>query len=275
MKYLNYSMPIKIFISHSSDDKDIVHQVVEKLGKNGILVDEYVFETGERTEEEIDIAIKKSGVFCLLISQSSMNKDWVKREIVKVKSIIDDGGNIKFLPLIIDEAINHSYKPIPQWIRDEYNLRERFSHPTFLARKIEEELNKLRWEQFPHIKERETIFAGRDNDMAKLRELFAYSDMLRKRAVVVSGIPDGIGRRRLLMEFIKVVNPNKKETHSPLSIGISRDKSIEDFILSLNSLLLCEGNENIVQFISTATREEKIDKAINMISIICSQTILR
>ena len=107
-------MPIKIFISHSSDDKDIVHQVVEKLGKNGILVDEYVFETGERTEEEIDIAIKKSGVFCLLISQSSMNKDWVKREIVKVKSIIDDGGNIKFLPLIIDEAINHSYKPIPQ-----------------------------------------------------------------------------------------------------------------------------------------------------------------
>lgn len=73
------------------------------------------------------------------------------------------------------------------------------------------------------------------------------------------------------MEFIKVVNPNKKETHSPLSIGISRDKSIEDFILSLNSLLLCEGNENIVQFISTATREEKIDKAINMISIICSQ----
>ena len=53
MKYLNYSMPIKIFISHSSDDKDIVHQVVEKLGKNGILVDEYVFETGERTEEEI------------------------------------------------------------------------------------------------------------------------------------------------------------------------------------------------------------------------------
>lgn len=271
MKHLNYSMPIKIFISHSSDDKDLVHQVVEKLGKNGILVDEYVFETGERTEQEIDIAIKSSGVFCLLISQSSMNKDWVKKEIVKVKSIIDGGGNIKFLPLIIDEAINHSYKLIPQWIRDEYNLRERFSHPTFLARKIEEELNKLRWEQFPHVKERETIFAGRDYDMAKLRELFAYSDMLRRRAVVVSGIPDGIGRRRLLMEFIKVVNPNKKETHSPLSIGISKDKSIEDFILSLNSLLLCEGNENIVQFISTATREEKIDKAINMISIICSQ----
>ena len=117
-------MPIKIFISHSSDDKDLVHQVVEKLGKNGLIVDEYVFETGERTEQEIDIAIKSSGVFCLLISQSSMNKDWVKKEIVKVKSIIDDGGNIKFLPLIIDETINHSYKLIPQWIRDEYNLRE-------------------------------------------------------------------------------------------------------------------------------------------------------
>lgn len=33
MKHLNYSMPIKIFISHSSDDKELVHQVIEKLGK--------------------------------------------------------------------------------------------------------------------------------------------------------------------------------------------------------------------------------------------------
>lgn len=271
MKQLNYSFPIKVFISHSSDDKKLVHQVVEKLGKNGIIVDEFVFETGERTEQEIDIAISNSGVFCLLISQSSMNKNWVRREIVKVKSVIDDGGNIKFLPLIIDESIDYSYKSIPQWIRDEYNLREKFSHPIFLARKIEEEINKLRWEQYPHIKERETIFAGRDYDMAKLRERFAYSDMLQRRAVVVSGIPDGIGRRRLLMEFIKIINPNKKETHTPLSIGLSKDKSIEDFILSLNSLLLCDGNEDIVQFVSTATREQKIEKAVSLISLICSQ----
>lgn len=271
MKQLNYSFPIKVFISHSSDDKKLVHQVVEKLGKNGIIVDEFVFETGERTEQEIDIAISNSGVFCLLISQSSMNKNWVRREIVKVKSVIDDGGNIKFLPLIIDESIDYSYKAIPQWIRDEYNLREKFSHPIFLARKIEEEINKLRWEQYPHIKERETIFAGRDYDMAKLRERFAYSDMLQRRAVVVSGIPDGIGRRRLLMEFIKIINPNKKETHTPLSIGLSKDKSIEDFILSLNSLLLCDGNEDIVQFVSTATREQKIEKAVSLISLICSQ----
>ncbi len=271
MKLSNYYRLPKIFISHSSDDKKLVRQVVEKLGKNGITIDENTFETGEKTEQEIDIAIKNSGVFCLLISKSSMSKEWVKKEIRKVKSIIDDGGNIKFLPLIIDETINHSYKFIPQWIKDEYNLREHFSHPVFLARKIEEELNRLRWENFPRIKERETLFAGRDHDMAKLRELYAYSNMLKIRAIIVSGIPDGIGRRRLLTEFIKIVNPNKKETHIPLSIGINKDKSIEDFILSLNSLLLHEENENIVQFISTATREEKIEKAICMLSIICSQ----
>ena len=37
---------INIFISHSSDDKELVRGVIEILGNNGITVDEYVFESG-------------------------------------------------------------------------------------------------------------------------------------------------------------------------------------------------------------------------------------
>ena len=58
---------INIFISHSSADKELVRAVVEILGNNGITVDEYVFESGERTEDEINISIENSGIFCLLI----------------------------------------------------------------------------------------------------------------------------------------------------------------------------------------------------------------
>jgi hypothetical protein len=47
---------INIFISHSSADKELVRAVVEILGNNGITVDEYVFESGERTEDEINIS---------------------------------------------------------------------------------------------------------------------------------------------------------------------------------------------------------------------------
>ena len=271
MRHFKQQNPIKIFISHSSDDKSLVHKVVERLGKNGIIVDEYSFETGERTEDEINLAINNSGVFCLLISMSAMSKEWVKKEILIVKSLIESGKEIKFLPLIIDEKIDYSYKEIPQWVKDEYNLREKYAQPIFLARKIEEEINKLRWEQYPNLKIRETLFAGRDYDMAKLREIYANSNLLLRRAVIISGIPDGIGRRRLLVEFINKINPNRKETHTPLSIGIKRDQSIEDFILALNSLLLFEGNEELVKFLSTATREQKTAKAIRMLSYICSR----
>lgn len=271
MGYFNQTHPIHVFISHSSNDKDLVRKVIDRLGKNGVIVDEYSFESGERTKEEINIAIKNSGVFCLLISESSMQKEWVKDEILIAKSLIDSGKEIKFLPLIIDESIDYTYKKIPQWIKDEYNLREKYAHPIFLARKIEEEINKLRWEQYPNIKIRETLFAGRDVDIAKLREIYANSNFLLRRAVVVSGIPDGIGRRRLLTEFIKTINPNKKDTHIPLSIGIKKDQSIEDFILALNSLLLLDGNEELVKFLSSADREQKISKAVTMISFICSR----
>ena len=101
---------INIFISHSSADKALVRTVVEILGNNGITVDEYVFESGERTEDEINISIENSGIFCLLISESSMGKDWVLKEIAKYKSIIDSGKKMKFLPLIREFGIRKSSK---------------------------------------------------------------------------------------------------------------------------------------------------------------------
>lgn len=249
---------INIFISHSSNDKPLVRKVVELLGNNGITVDEYVFESGERTEDEINHAIDRAGIFCLLISESAMSKDWVLKEISIYKSIIDSGRKMKFLPLIIDDAIEYSYSKIPEWIRTEYNLRDKFTSPVFIARKLEEELNKLRWDEFPAIRERELVFAGRDNDMAAIRERYSNSSFKKRKAVIVSGIPDGIGRRRFLVEFIKILDRNKKETYQPISLALDRDDSIEDFIIRLNSLVLYKDNEEIIKFVATKDKAEKI-----------------
>jgi len=231
---------INIFISHSSNDKPLVRKVVELLGNNGITVDEYVFESGERTEDEILQAIERAGIFCLFISESSMGKDWVLREVAIYKSIIDGGRKMKFLPLIIDNNIDFSYSKIPVWISSEYNLRDKFTSPVFIARKLEEELNKLRWDEYPQIRERELIFAGRDNDMAAIREKYSNSSFKKRKAVIVSGIPDGIGRRRFLVEFIKTLDRNKKDAYQPVSLALDRNDSIEDFIIRLNSLVLCK-----------------------------------
>ena len=253
--------PISIFISHSSSDKDLVHNTIEILGANGISVDEYVFESGEKTEDEINLAIDNAAIFCLLISKSSMGKDWVLKEISRYKENIYRRKNIKFLPLIIDESIDHDYEKIPIWITEEYNLREKFLNPVFLARKLEEELNKLRWSLFPKIRERELLFAGRDHDMARLREKFSDANYRNRRALIVSGIPDGIGRRRFLVEFINTMESNRKASYQPVSIAIDRDDSIEDFIMRINSLTLSYGNESLIEKLSILSRAEKIELA--------------
>lgn len=262
---------INIFISHSSNDKPLVRKVVELLGNNGITVDEYVFESGERTEDEILQAIERAGIFCLFISESSMGKDWVLREVAIYKSIIDGGRKMKFLPLIIDNNIDFSYSKIPVWISSEYNLRDKFTSPVFIARKLEEELNKLRWDEYPQIRERELIFAGRDNDMAAIREKYSNSSFKKRKAVIVSGIPDGIGRRRFLVEFIKTLDRNKKDAYQPVSLALDRNDSIEDFIIRLNSLVLCKDNEEIIRFVATKDKVEKLSLCNTLLQKIFDQ----
>lgn len=259
---------ITVFISHSSDDKDLLHKVVELLGKNAIAIDEYVFESGERTEDEINLSIDNAGAFFLLLSETSIGKEWVKREIARIKNIIDQKGDEKFIPLIIDDRLDYLNTKIPKWIRDEYNLREKYTNAIFLARKISEEINKLKWNQYPSIKERDLTFDGRENDIAKLKETYYRSDIQKNRAVLVSGIPAGIGRRRLLTEFVKIIDKNKKDTYQPLSLDLDKDNSIEDFVLHLHSLLLSDTNESILSFLNSATQDDKISYAQKLLNTI-------
>ena len=81
-------------------------------------------------------------------------------------------------------------------------MRNIYIQPPFLARKIEEEVNKLIWEQCPDIRQDERVFVGRDTEIERLREKYLQRNLKDRKAVIVSGIPDGIGRRRLLTEFI-------------------------------------------------------------------------
>lgn len=262
---------VKVFISHSSDDKEYVDSLINIVGKNGVVVDKYCFESGERTLEEIVKGIDGSGIFALLMSRSSLAKDWVKKEIKLIKQHIDNGSLKKFKPYIIDDSIDYSYGDIPEWIKDEYNLRAIYSKPPFLVRKIEEELDKLRWEQYPEIEQKEKTFVGRDSDIGKLRQKYLQNDLKLRKAVVVSGIPDGIGRRRLITEFIRKIDTNKEETYKPFSIALDRENSIEDFLLRLNNLFLFVDNEEMTAFAATAGKELKFKKTIEFLSFMAEK----
>lgn len=241
---------IKAFISHSSDDALYVDVLINLIGKNSLVVDRFCFESGERTIDEIIKSIDNSAIFIVLLSRSSLDKDWVKKELAIIKKYIDSGVLKRFKPYIIDDTISYKYEKIPEWIKEEYNLRNIYIQPPFLARKIEEEVNKLIWEQCPDIRQDERVFVGRDTEIERLREKYLQRNLKDRKAVIVSGIPDGIGRRRLLTEFIRKIDTNKDETYDPFSVAMEEDDSIEDFIIQLNNLFFFERNEDLLQRIS-------------------------
>lgn len=98
---------IKAFISHSSDDALYVDVLINLIGKNSLVVDRFCFESGERTIDEIIKSIDNSAIFIVLLSRSSLDKDWVKKELAIIKKYIDSGVLKRFKPYIIDDTISY------------------------------------------------------------------------------------------------------------------------------------------------------------------------
>ena len=140
---------MKCFLSHSSKDKGhYVAQVAVKLAQN-IEYDEFTFEEGMGNFEEILLALERSDIFVLFISENSLNSDWVRREITEAKIRLDAGTLKRFFPIVIDLKITHRDPRIPQWISDNYNLRP-IAKPTIAAKRIRERLVEASWKSHPY-----------------------------------------------------------------------------------------------------------------------------
>ena len=71
----------KIFLSHSSKNKDYVRPIFEYFGKDRSVFDEMTFEYGMKTIDEIFSGIDSSDIFVIFISNDSLNSKWVSEEL--------------------------------------------------------------------------------------------------------------------------------------------------------------------------------------------------
>lgn len=106
---------IKAFISHSSEQKEFVLDLVEVLGRDYCIVDCYNFNSAYQTLNEIYNKIEQSTVFVLLLSKASLKSDWVEKEIKYAKEKLEPRCLDCFWPFIIDE--NLSINECPEWMR--------------------------------------------------------------------------------------------------------------------------------------------------------------
>lgn len=110
----------KVFISHSSQDKDffvrpLVDKLKKSLGEDRLVYDELTFESGAKSIEEIQRTIEATDLFVILLSRNSLSSEWVQQEILWAKNLDSNFlDEQRIMPVIIDD-ITKDYEEIPEW----------------------------------------------------------------------------------------------------------------------------------------------------------------
>lgn len=258
----------KVFLSHSSKDKEsyvsiVAEKLIKHIGEESVILDEISFQPGRRTIEEIERGLNETDLFVIFLSQSSLSSEWVKKELFKANVLWKKEKLIQICPIIIDEAIKYDNPLIPEWLKENYNLRY-ISRPTKAEQIINQRMIELSFEKHPRLKERKEIFVGRNNLISRFEERMDDFEKGKPVCVVATGI-HSIGRKTLLKHCIFKCNITKDSYPFPM-INLSYAESIEDFILKISGLGFSK--EIVLNGLMKKTLDEKIDIIAKMLCAI-------
>lgn len=238
---------IKCFLSHSSRDKEpYVRAVASKIRREAKVFDEETFEDGMSPLEEILSGLDESALFVIFISSNSLESDWVKKELVRAKLLLDQKQLERIYPIIIDPTVDHTDVRIPQWMKDSLNIQPVLKS-AIAARKINARLTEISWKFHPRLKERREIFVGRNDPIKKIEERLDDFSRSTPAALVVAGLPS-IGRKALIQHAAKKSNLIRDSYEFPI-VSLSQHDGIEDFIVKIIDLGI-SSVENVKQRIN-------------------------
>lgn len=103
-----------VFLSHSSKDKFFARKLAEELSKFGIKVwiDEAEMKVGDSLIDKISHAIDKSDYVAAILSNNSVQSNWVKKELHIAMTREIEGRNLTILPILIEQCL------IPSFLQD-------------------------------------------------------------------------------------------------------------------------------------------------------------
>ena len=130
----------KIFLSHSSKDKDFVRRLANDLQSSNVPVwfDEWELQVGDSLNHKIQEGINESGWLAIVISNNSINSKWVEKELNAALTTELEKRQVFVLPIVIEDC------EIPLFLRDKLfaDFRTDYSSglKTLLRRLIPEKL---------------------------------------------------------------------------------------------------------------------------------------
>lgn len=254
----------KIFLSHSSKNKDYVRPIFEYFGGDRCIFDEMTFEAGMQTINEIFKGIDDADLFVFFISNDSLDSDWVKKEIYQARDHLNNDSKklSQIFPIIIDNSVTYGDARIPDFLKTglgAYNLRH-IQNYKVACKKIEDQLIKLRMEKEIDFGDKLNFFYGRDIEKKTFKEKLDERDENGKlrhiKCLIISGI-DGIGRKAYARAALKD-SQIMERYYFPMSIVLSQNDTIDDFIMKL-SFDLGLGVYSYEDIASLGNMDDKID----------------
>lgn len=108
-----------IFISHTSQDKDIAREIGVFLVSEGVNVwfDEWEIATGDSITEAIDSGLAGATHLVIVWSANASKANWVRRELTAALNRSITTGTPKIIPIVLDRT------PLPELLRDLRYLR--------------------------------------------------------------------------------------------------------------------------------------------------------
>ncbi len=228
---------MKAFLSHSTEDKQFVEVVAQKLGRVQAEFDRMSFSPGYDFRELIRKSLGKSNLFIFFASKKSLDSSWVKFEIDEAEwqSINQDMAGA--ITIIIDQDVKP--QDIPKWMQR--CLVVTTLHPVSAAHIIQNHLIQIDTETDP-------IFIGREKDLADFsHELIRDVEKTIPRVLIIAGL-DGIGRKTFGSHAVK----NYLSMESGYVFIVEETDSIDSLYLQLvNETSDLKTREKLAEYIST------------------------
>ncbi len=253
----------RAFLSHSSADKVIVRRIAEQIGRQKCVLDEWSFDAGEMTLEEIYRKLDGSDIFVLFLSDKALESPWVKKEIARAKTNIKKGLINKIFPIIIDPKVEYNDPRIPKWMVKSYNLRK-ITNERVLLKKIQNAIRSIDYFLIESDNGNDDVFVGRNKELQYFEQEINNIDDWVPLCIVANGYYEGIGRRTFLRNALERNGIVDKYVYRPITISIDAKQSIESFIYQLNYI---NPDDSIVSAnLTQKSNEEKINIAVELVN---------
>ncbi len=215
--------------------------------------------------EEILNELDQTDIFVLFISNDSLNSAWVEKEISEAVERMNEGSIKRFFPIVIDKNIKHDDPRIPDWVRENYNLRP-ITRPVVASRRIRERMLELSWKNHPILKQRNNIFVGRNEILELFEERTNDISKDYPKTIFSSGLRE-IGRKSTVIKALQKANIIR-EYSDPIRLNLTREDGIEGFIEKLSDLGMSEQGYRVN--LLDMTVDEKVNELNKLILDILS-----